>query len=179
MLNSRRNLYRIFQYIETQVTWIVGQQRQSGRDFLKLSGCPPDLEDATHVSVTGAWEQLRGPSRPATNGLGITSTLMAYETRGSGGGGSAGPAGNVDQNQPGLPGVSDSPHEAPGDNAEEEEMSDEISNEEERLEKGLLDWPEWSRETHRQFYYYAKASRAEQARERIDAWAAEVTEPME
>jgi hypothetical protein len=185
MLRSRRNLYRIFSYLETQVASIVAQQRQRqgpGREVLKLGGCPPDLEDATHVSVTGAWDQLRGMSRPATNGLGMTPTLMEYETRGGRDDGGAGPAGSADQNQMGLPGAVSSPPPpgGAGDNDEEgyaSDMEDEINDEEERLEKSLEIWPEWARDTHREFYWYAKASRADVANEKINAWAAEIPKP--
>jgi len=171
---SRGNFYRIFSHLEAEVKSIVRRQSQTPDEgLLKLGGCPSDLEGATCVEVQGIWEHKPGTSRPATNGLGMIPILPPDETRGGGDKGGTGTAGNVDQNQTGLAGEQNAPPStgAAGDDAEEE---DEMMNEEERLEKSLAIWPEWSWDTHREFYWYAKASRAQNAKDKIDAWAAEV-----
>ncbi|KAG7528986.1 hypothetical protein FFLO_05844 [Filobasidium floriforme] len=62
---SRRNLFRIFSHLERRTAASDGRTGA-------FDDCPPGLEEAKTVEITGPlWDHMPGSSFPATNGMGV------------------------------------------------------------------------------------------------------------
>lgn len=77
---ARRNLYTIFETLERQVRATIEKENQNplcGGGFQQR----PVLDSAKFVEITGVWEDLPGPSYPATNGMSVPLSVSNFEHR--------------------------------------------------------------------------------------------------
>lgn len=108
---SKRNLFRIFSHLERQ-TAVMDQRRAAaldGQTGLAFDGCPPDLEQAKRIEVTGdLWDHMPGSDLPATNGMGAPQNVDGEDQSDVGTNGEADQIDNDDNPEQGTDGATQS-----------------------------------------------------------------------
>lgn len=149
---SKRNLFRIFSHLERQ-TAVMDQRRVAaldGQTGLAFDGCPPDLEKAKRIEITGnLWDHMPGSDLPATNGMGAPRNVDGGDPSDAGTNGEADQIDNDDNPEQGTDGATQS-------------------------DDGLDDMKEETRELMLMFGRFQTMGRV---KHQVDTWRATTNEP--